>query len=105
VLAPIDLGPAILLHTSHDIVAAGYHRGPAGIIAAKDAFLGEEADMHRVAREFKADYVVLCPAWAQGGEGPANFAGQLSKGGSANWLEPIALGDSPLLAWRVMEAH
>lgn len=102
VLAQIDLGPAILVHTSHKIVAAGYHRAPAGIIAATDAFLGGEVAMRRVAEQFHVDYVVICPRWiAQGRDGAPSFARQLADGRSVGWLQPISLSDGPLQAWRV----
>ena len=39
VLAPMNLGPALLLHTHHSIVVAGYHRGTRGVIAAIQGLL------------------------------------------------------------------
>ena len=60
VLAPVELGPNILLHTRHSIVVAGYHRAPAGIIAGQQAFSGDEQDMRRVADAFDADYLAMC---------------------------------------------
>ena len=46
-LAPIQMGPAILLYTPHTIVAAPYHRAIPGLIAAIEGFGGSEADLRR----------------------------------------------------------
>ena len=80
VLAPVELGPNILLHTSHSIVVAGYHRAPAGIIAGQQAFSGDEQDMRRVADAFDADYLAMCLRTPRDGGRPASFAGRLAGG-------------------------
>ena len=63
VLAPIDLGPRILLDTPHGIVAAPYHRNNAGNLAALR--YGQDADTDAaIARAWGVRYVLTCPATA-----------------------------------------
>ncbi len=101
VLAPIDLGTHILVHTPHSIIAAGYHRAVGGIIAGIEAFSGSEEDMRRHAEQHHADYVVICPQWALAKPQSAAFARELAGGKTVSWLEPIKVESGPLMAWRV----
>jgi len=61
VLAPIFMGPAILLHTPHRIVAAPYHRAIPGLTAAIEGLGGTQADLERVLSAFGIRYLVACP--------------------------------------------
>ena len=101
VLSQIDLGPGLLLHTPHSIIAAGYHRAPQGIAAAIEAFGGGEADARRVAEEFSADYLVVCPRWLSSGANPS-FARALAEGRGVPWLQPLDRVALPLKAWRIV---
>jgi hypothetical protein len=65
VLAPIDLGPRILLETGHSVVAAPYHRNNAGNRAAFGAY-ADPASARAIIRAWNVRYVVACdPAWAR----------------------------------------
>ncbi|GEO98230.1 hypothetical protein [Methylobacterium haplocladii] len=97
VLAPIDLGPYLLVHTSHAIVAAPYHRAAAGLIAGLAVAGGSEDEIHRQATATGATYLALCPDKDQTG-----FAARLARGeAAADWLDPIPLDGSALKAWRI----
>lgn len=98
VLAPIDLGPFLLTHTHHSVVAAPYHRGPAGLSASIRAFEGNEADLRREMAATGAAYLVACPSPVDTG-----FAADLARGkASAEWLEPVPLpAEAVLKAWRL----
>ncbi|MGA0595662.1 hypothetical protein [Enterovirga sp. CN4-39] len=99
VLAPVDLGTAILLFTPHRIVAAPYHRAASGIEASIRAFAGTEEDMKTAVAASGAGILALCRSWTKGAEG--TFAHALASGAKAPWLDPIATGPGDLLAWRV----
>jgi hypothetical protein len=99
VLAPIDLGAAILLHTPHSVVAAPYHRAAGGLEAAIRAFSGSEADLSREVGRSGAEMVAICRSWLAGQ--PDSFAHALAAGARASWLEPLVGGDGDLMAWRV----
>lgn len=102
VLAPIDLGAAILLHTPHAIVAAPYHREARGLEASLAAFAGSEQDMRRQIEATGAGIVALCRSWT-GGD-PEGFAHALASGAARPWLAPIPTGGGDLAAWRVVRA-
>lgn len=100
VLAPIFLGPSILMLTPHTVVAAPYHRAVAGLTAAIEGLGGSEADLRRQVAAHGVRYLVACPAQpAIALDGPA-FATRLARGeAEAGWLEP--LGGDVLKVWRV----
>jgi hypothetical protein len=102
VLAAPDLGPALLLHTGHSIVAAPYHRNVAGLEAAVVAFRGTEGDMKAMTERHRADYVVLCRALIDAPDGA--FAHALMDGREVPWLERVSAPAGPLQVWRVRKA-
>lgn len=103
VLAPIFMGPAILLHTPHSIVAAPYHRAIPGLTAAIEGLGGTQADLERVLSEFGVRYLVACPARpAADLQAEPAFATQLVHGTArSNRLLPLDL-PGPLKVWRVV---
>ncbi len=102
VLAPIFMGPSILLRTPHAVVAAPYHRAIPGITAAIEGLGGTEADLRRQIATFGVGYLVACPARpAEDLQAETAFATRLATGAvSAEWLEPVAI-PSVLKVWRV----
>lgn len=102
VLGQNDLGPNILVHTHHSILVAGYHRAKEGVIAGIKAFAGTEADLREQVEKFHVDYIALCPSWLPPASQPRSFAREIAEGRSVPWLEPLALPDGPLKAWRVV---
>lgn len=104
VLAPIWVGPAILLYTPHSVIAAPYHRAIPGLVAAIEGLGGSEADLRRHVEARHADYVVLCPKEPEDSLGPDKaFATRLAAGEvSAPWLAPVAVPGTVLKVWRVV---
>ncbi|GEP04722.1 hypothetical protein [Methylobacterium oxalidis] len=102
-LALIRMGPAILLHTPHAIVAAPYHRALTGLTAGIESLGGSEADLRRHAGARGITYVVACPGQPAPDTGPETaFATRLAEGGaSAGWLEPLDVPGTFLKVWRV----
>ncbi|TNC10477.1 hypothetical protein FF100_22700 [Methylobacterium terricola] len=107
ILAEIDLGPDLLLHSHHSVVAAPYHRALPGLAAALEAFR-DEAATAAVARRVGADYIVACVPPAKAGEapGPAPSTGlRFGRGeGPPPGLEPVPVRETPLRVWRVRPA-
>jgi hypothetical protein len=101
VLAQVNLGPSVLLHTTHSIIVAGFHRAPQGIVAGIEVFGGDEDDMKRVVDQYDVDILAICPAWLPQAT-PEPFAKRLAEGQSVPWLEPLPMPDGPLMAWRVV---
>ncbi|SDM85563.1 hypothetical protein SAMN05216360_10445 [Methylobacterium phyllostachyos] len=103
VLAPIFMGPAILLHTRHGIVAAPYHRAIPGLTAAIEGLGGTQADLERVLTGFRVRYLVACPARpAEDLQAETAFATRLAGGAArSDRLVPLDL-PGPLKVWRVV---
>jgi hypothetical protein len=102
VLAPIFLGPSILLRTAHTIVAAPYHRAVPGLTAAIEGLGGTEADLVRVLTTFGVRYLVACPGRpADDLQAERAFATRLSRGEvRSEHLVPETY-PGPLQVWRV----
>lgn len=102
VLAPVFMGPAILLHTPHSVVAAPYHRAVPQIAASLEGLGGTEADLRRAIAAQGATYVVACPTRPADDLQPETaFATRLMRGeASADWLRPEP-SQGPLKIWRV----
>ena len=102
VLAPILMGPAILLRTPHSIVAAPYHRAIPGLAAAIEGLGGTEADLDRVLRGFGVRYLVACPTRpAEDLQAEPAFATRLATGAvPSERLQALDL-PGPLKVWKV----
>ncbi|MCJ2015311.1 hypothetical protein [Methylobacterium sp. J-076] len=102
VLAPIFMGPAILLHTPHSVVAAPYHRAVPEIAAAIEGFGGTESDLRRATAARGVAYLVACPTRpADDLQASTAFATRLiRKTAQATWLEALPV-PGPLMVWRV----
>lgn len=102
ILAPIDLGPYLLVETRHAIVAAPYHRALAGLSAGLRLLEGDAETVRHEAAETGATYIVLCPA-EMDQVAEDGFAARLARGGDVpSWLEQVPLaGNSAIKAWRI----
>jgi len=102
----IDLGPRLIVATHHDVVGGPYHRNDQAIADVMKAFRGDEAQAHRIIREYRSDYLLICPNMSTAtifmSETPKGFYGQLMKGKVPAWLQPVELpNDSPFQLWKV----
>ena len=107
ILAPLDIGPRLLLATPHHVVATGHHRGARAIHDVITTFRGSANDAHRFVEQRKIGFVALCPALAEAriyaDSAPAGFAAQLIANRPPAWLEPIPVpGDGSFRVWRVV---
>jgi hypothetical protein len=102
VLAPIVMGPSILMRTPHAVVAAPYHRAVPGLTAAIEGLGGSEGDLRRQVAAHGVRYVVACRVRPEADlDGPA-FATRLMRGeAQADWLKRLPLGGDVLAVWRV----
>jgi hypothetical protein len=107
VLATINPGPTILWQTPHSIVAAGYHRNQAGMLAMFHAFLANGRSAEQIVRTTGADYVVACSS--EKGlamlrqANPTNLANLLAEGSAPAWLQPVpGFASGSLRVYRVL---
>lgn len=103
----IDLGPRLIVATHHDVVGGPYHRNDQAIADVMMAFRGDEAEAHRIVREYRSDYLLICPNMSTAtifmSEAPNGFYGQLTKGKVPSWLQPVELPKgSPFQMWKVV---
>src|SRR6267154_1207507 len=60
VMAPIDLGPLILVDTDHAVFAAPYHRNNDGIVTMLKLMLAPVPTARQILSDRRVDYVVVC---------------------------------------------
>jgi hypothetical protein len=106
VMAPIDLGPAILAATKHSVFAAPYHRNNDGNLAMIHTMLGAPQAVRDILRDRKVDYIVMCAGGYEqiefSQQAPDGLAARLNRGEVPDFLQPLDLGpSSKLVAWRV----
>jgi hypothetical protein len=106
VMAPIDLGPAILATTGHAVFAAPYHRNNDGNLAMVNAMLSAPEAAHRMLSDREVDYVVVCAASPDQGDfvklAPEGLAARLGRGERFDFLQPLDLDPThKLAAWLV----
>lgn len=108
VLAPLDVGPHLLVSTGHRVVATGHHRASAAMHDVIAAFLGNAASAHAIVQRRGVDYVVLCTDLTEAQmyreRAPGGLAGSLLGGRSPDWLRPVALGPGAeqMRVWQVV---
>ena len=106
ILAPLDIGPDLLISTRHSVVATSHHRAAKAMRAVIDAFSGSADSARDIVRTHGVAYVAMCPDLAET-EGfaranPKGFSAQLRQGKAPAWLIPIPLpAQAGLKVWRV----
>lgn len=106
VIAPIDLGPAILAATSHSVFAAPYHRNNDGNLAMLQAMMASPQNARRMLHDHQVDYVVVCPGSVDQADfvrrAPDGLAARLGHGETMDFLEPLDIDPAHQLSvWRV----
>ncbi|MPT47766.1 MAG: hypothetical protein E2598_04990 [Sphingobium sp.] len=106
ILAPIDLGPAILLYTHHNVIGTAHHRNIAGLKIVIQAFTAPPAEARRIIAATKADYLLL-PAHLPETDrydifAPKGLAAQMSKGHRPDWLIPVHLPGNETGLYRII---
>lgn len=106
VFAPIDPSPDILVSAGHRAIAGGYHRSPHAMERVIHGFTAAPDAARRTVLASGADYLVFCPGLNEIDVyreiAPDGLLARLERGERFEWLQPIALRDTPALAWRVV---
>lgn len=108
ILAPLDFGPTIILHSDMSVLATGHHRGAPAMRQVIDAFSGTPEDARAIMRRNRLVYVVVCPNVQEMDlyreRAPDGFAVHLLDGRAPAWLRPVPLpAASGLKMWEVAE--
>jgi len=105
VMAPLDLGPAILAETSHEVFAGPYHRNNDGNAALIKLMLAPLPAAQQILSDRRVDYLVTCSAAPDRHIiklAPEGLEARLSRGEVPDFLEPIDLGPTAKIsAWRL----
>lgn len=105
VMAPIDLGPAILAETNHDVFAAPYHRNNDGNLAMLKLMLARPSVARQMISDHHVDYVVVCltdPNLDIIARAPDGLEARLGRGEAPDFLEPVeAASTGKIATWRV----
>lgn len=106
IMAPIDLGAYLMLHTPHEVVSAPYHRNQHGV---RDTyrFINDPIDTARsILDERDIGLVVLCPPMAELQGLPSraedSFANLYAAGELPAWLQPVTPADATLEVFAVL---
>ncbi len=107
VFAPFDIGPSLLVHTRHKVIATGHHRASAAMRDVIDAYLADPAKAERIVRAHGASYVVACSDLIEARNyrvfAPKGLMAGLLAGQAPGWLEPVVLpaAAGELKVWKV----
>ena len=107
ILAPIDLGPAILTQTRHRVVATAHHRAPAALHDVIAAFIADPAAAQRIVAVHGAGFVAICPGLTEAATyrraAPHGLMAALADNRPPAWLRPVPMPrQSGLMVWRVV---
>ncbi|MGA7074247.1 hypothetical protein [Bradyrhizobium sp.] len=104
-MAPVDLGPAILAETTDDIFAAPYHRNNDGNTAFLRLMLAPLPTARQILSARRVDYVVTCAAAPDRNIiklAPEGLEARLDHGEVPDFLERLPLDPADKIAvWRV----
>jgi hypothetical protein len=107
VMAPLDLGPAILAETSHEVFAGPYHRNNDGNSAFLRLMLAPLPTAQQILSDRRVDYVVTCSAAPDLNIielAPEGLEARLNRGETPDFLDPIDLGPAvKISAWRTLK--
>jgi hypothetical protein len=106
VLAPLELGPAVVAGSHHFAVTGPYQRDPDALEDVLRFFTSDPATAQAIAAGRHAGLLLFCPT---GGEitsmakvAPHGLAARLEQGSPPRWLHPVALpGVSGLHVYRI----
>ena len=100
VLGNIDIGPAILYYTNHQVIATPYHRNSAGMLFYFAVMTtATDADAYRQLLSRNVDYIVIFPGSTElePAARPRDdiFYNRLAAGKYPSWLRPLSLAGGP----------
>jgi hypothetical protein len=106
--APFEVGPTVLLHTRHRVIATNHHRASAGMAAVIRGFMADPAAAEPIVRASGANYVMACADLVEAGQyrdrAPAGLMAHLLANRPVAWLEPVPLGPGAgsLRVWKIV---
>ena len=101
-----DMGPAILVHTPHSVIAGPYHRNAASIADTVRLWRADDEEAKTIAARYGATYVLGCVGTndlaAAKKEAPQGLWARLEAGEVPAWLKTVPMPKgSPLRLYRI----
>lgn len=108
ILAPLDMGPDILVQTPRDVLATGHHRGAKAMRLVIDAFSEKPEAARRIMAETRLRYVAICTSVEEvhnyRKRGRDGLAAMLIANRAPEWLEPVKMpASSGMRVWKLRE--
>ena len=108
VLAPLNITPALLVHTRHVAVASGHHRNLEAMKDVIDFYTGSSSQAREIVLRRGVEAVVFCDDLHEieryAAYSPDGLAAQMLAGAPPDWLQLEAPeGAGPLRIWRVAD--
>ena len=104
ILALPDLGPFLLIHTHHSVIAGPYHRNNHGNRLAYDAFMAPPPKALEMLRAARVRHMAICQGTHVGGIetiAADGLAAALAKGEPPVWARPVS-ATSPLRLFEIV---
>ncbi len=104
ILALPDLGPFLLIHTKHSVIAGPYHRNNHGNRLAYDAFMAPPPKALEMLRAAGVRHMAICQGTHVGGIetiAADGLAAALAKGEPPYWARPVG-AQSPLRLFEIV---
>jgi hypothetical protein len=105
IVAPFDIGPAILLTTQHKVLASSHHRNAQGMRDHIDIFRLPSEQARAIIQRRQINYIIACPGEGElenyADKNPDGLWGEMSKGQEPNWLEDRGKVGKGLRVWAV----
>jgi hypothetical protein len=105
VMAPLDLGPAILAETDHDVFAGPYHRNNDGNAALIKLMLAPLPTARQIISDHRVNYVITCSAAPDLNIiklAPEGLEARLGRGETPDFLERLDLDPAHKISvWHV----
>lgn len=108
ILAPLDMGPDILLQTNRAVLATGHHRGARAMRLTIDAFSGSRDEARAIMAARGLRYLAICPELSELAQyrkrAPDGLAARLDAGNVPTWLVPVPLPEGTAVRmWRRLD--
>jgi len=105
IVAPFDMGPAILLQTPHSVLASSHHRNNAGMRDQIEIFRSPPEKSRQIINARGITHLAICKGEAELRQyeiaDPEGLWSQISGGNPPEWLVPMEVFGEGIMVWRV----
>jgi hypothetical protein len=107
-IAPFDMGPAILMTTRHSVLASSHHRNERGMHDQIEIFRSTPQKSLELLKKHGITRIAVCPDEAEmglyAGKAPKGLWAQLADAKLPDWLENEGVYGDGIMVWHVKDA-